>query len=271
LIGRVSAIAVLVSFAAAAPAMAQQKPPAQTPPPRSPTMPKPAPQKPKIPRQYRWFLALGGGVQLATSDLADNFTFESNAETGTADVEYASKAAPTIDIAIGRRLWKTGGIAAGFSRSSFSATAHVDADVPHPFFDNQDREVSGDVPDVGRTEMAAHVQLFWMREHRKWRTRVLGGITYFNVEQDVVTAVNVNETYPYDTAEFRSGTTASASGTGLGFNAGVDVAWMQTPQFGWGAAVRFTRGSVDLDVTGGRNVSTDAGGAQAVAGIRIAF
>ena len=256
---------------AAAPAIAQQKPPAQTPPPRSPTMPKPAPQKPKMPRQYRWFMALGGGVQMATSELADTFSFETNAETGTANADYATKAAPTIDVGVGRRFWKTGGIAAGFSRSSVTATAHVDADVPHPFFDDRDRQVSGDVSDVTRTEMAAHLQLFWLREHRKWRTRVLGGLTYFDVTQDVVTAVNVTETYPYDTAEFRSATTARGSGSGVGFNAGVDVAWMQTPQFGWGAAVRYTRGRVDLNVTGGRNVSTDAGGAQAIAGVRIAF
>jgi hypothetical protein len=38
-----------------------------------------------------------------------------------------------------------------------------------------------------------------------------------------------------------------------------------------GGAIRYTRGSVDLDVSGNRNVSTDAGGAQAVAGVRFAF
>ena len=119
--------------------------------------------------------------------------------------------------------------------------------------------------------MATHLQVFWVREHRKWRTRVLGGLTYFKVDQDVVTAVSVNETYPYDTAEFRSATTARGSGSGIGFNAGVDLAWMHRPQFGFGGAIRYTRGSVDLDVAGGGNVSTDAGGAQAVAGVRIAF
>ena len=266
----VSLVLTLVALAAA-PAMAQQKPPAQTPPPRSPTMPKPAPQKPKVPKVYRWFLALGGGAQMATSEFADSFSFDANAETGSASVDYASKAAPMFDVTVGRKLWKTGGIAVGVSRSSFTGTAQVDADVPHPFFDDQDREVSGEADDMGRTEFSAHAQLFWVREHRKWRTRVLGGLTYFDVEQDVVTAVHVIETYPYDTAEFGSVTSSRGSGSAFGFNVGLDVAWMQTPQFGWGGAVRYTRGSVDLNVTGGRNVSTDAGGAQAVAGVRIAF
>ena len=101
-----------------------------------------------------------------------------------------------------------------------------------------DREVSGDTDDIGRTETSAHVQLFWVREHKKWRTRVLGGPPTSTCSQDVVTAVKVIETYPYDTAEFGSATTARGSGSGIGFNAGIDLAWMQTPQFGWGAGVR---------------------------------
>jgi hypothetical protein len=261
--------AALMLILLAAPAMAQQKP--QTPPPRSPTMPKLSPQKPKVPKPIRWFVALSGGVQIAASELSDTFTFEAHQETGNASVEYAAMAAPMIDVAIGRRFWKTGGLAVGFSRSSYKGSARVDAEVPHPFFDDMHRQVSGDTGDLERTEMGTHVQLFWVREHKKWRTRVLGGATYFNVHQDVVTDVNVTETYPYDTAEFGSATTARGSGSGLGFNVGVDLSWMQTPKFGWGAGARYTAGSVDLNVTGGRNVSTDAGGAQAVAGVRIAF
>ena len=234
-------------------------------------MTKAAPQKPKVPRQYRGFIALGGGMQAAGSGLADTFTFEANAETGSASVDYGSKAAPMLDVAAGWRFWKSGGFAVGFSRTSSSGTVQVIADVPHPFFDDRDRHVEGEASDIGRSETAAHAQVFWLREHRKWRTRVLGGLTYFNVKQDVVTEVTVSETYPYDTAEFSGVRTSQGSGSGLGFNAGVDLAWMQTPQFGWGAALRYTRGSVDLNVSGGRNVSTDAGGAQAVAGVRIAF
>ena len=262
--------AALLLTLAVSPAFAQ-KPPASTPPPRSPTLPKPAPQKPKVPKQYRGFIAIGGGVQAAGSALSDTFTFETNAETGSASVDYGTKPGPMFDVAVGWRFWKSGGFAVGLSRTSSSDSAEVAAEIPHPFFDDSDRHVEGEADDIGRTEIGAHVQVFWLREHRKWRTRVLGGLTYFNVEQDVVTSVTVIETYPYDVAEFEGVKTARGSGSGLGFNAGIDVAWMQTPQFGWGVAVRYTRGKVDLNVSEGRNVSTDAGGAQAVAGVRIAF
>lgn len=254
----------------ATPAAAQQKPPAKPQPP-TPTTQKPGLVKPKQPKQYRGFISAGAGALAAGSGLSDRFTFDLNAETGTASVEYDSKTAPLLDVGGGWRFWKKSGVAVAFSRSSVESVAQTNSEIPHPFFDDRDRLVSGEAGNIGRVETAAHLQLFWLREYRRWRTRVLGGVSYFNVRQDVITRINVLETYPYDTAEFRSATRERATGSGPGFNAAVDLGWMFTPQFGWGAAVRFARGSVDLNVSGGRNVSTDAGGVQAVAGVRIAF
>lgn len=264
-------LAFLVAVLLATPAAARQTPPPAKPQPPAPTTKKPAPTKPRPPRQYRAFIALGGGIQAPAGGWSDQLSFEAHAETGSADIDYASKAAPTLDVGFGYRFWKKTGIAVGLTRSAVSSSVHVEADMPHPFFDDADRHVAGDAGDIGREETAVHLQLFWVREHRKWRTRVLGGFTYFNVKQDLVTEVDVVETYPYDTAEFSGVTTERASGSGPGFNVGVDIAWMMTREFGFGGAVRYTRGRVDLNGSGSSNVSTDAGGAQAVAGVRIAF
>ena len=264
------AAALLLVSLAAAPLEAQQQPPVKPQPP-SPTIPKPAPGKPRPPRQYRGFIAVGAGVQAPASGWSDTVTYQVNVETATTEVDYKTKVAPMFDVGAGWRFSKAIGLAAGFSRSSVKSTAQTESDIPHPFFDQQPRHVSGEVGDIERVETAAHVQLFWVREHRKWRTRVLGGVTFFTVDQDLVTRVQVDETYPYDTAEFRSADVEQASGSGTGFNIGVDVSWMMTRQFGFGGAARYTRGSLDLNAPGGRSVSTDAGGAQGTAGIRIAF
>jgi hypothetical protein len=237
----------------------------------SPTQPKPSPLKPKVPRQYRGFISINGGIQSTTSALSDRFTYDTNAETATTSVVYGSEGAPLLDVGAGWRFWKTTGIAIGLSYSSGKSSAQTESEIPHPFFDDRHRLVSGAAESLHRIETDVHVQLFWLKEHREWRTRVLGGLTYFTVKQDVVTSINVLETYPYDTAEFRSASRQRLTGSGAGFNVGVDVSWMFTRQFGWGGAVRYTHGTTDLNVTGGRSVSTDAGGAQAVTGIRIAF
>ena len=260
---------LLVTFVST-PLAAQQQPPAKPQPPK-PTMQKPAPAKPRPPRQYRGFLALGAGVQAPASRWSDTVTYTVNVETATTDVDYQTKVAPMFDVGAGWRFSKAIGVAAGFTWSSVKSSAQTESDIPHPFFDGQPRHVSGEVSDVERVETAAHVQLFWVREHRTWRTRVLGGVTFFTVDQDLVTRVAVNETYPYDTAEFRRADVERRSGSGTGFNIGVDVSWMMTRAFGFGGAARYTRGSVDLNSPSGRSVSTDAGGAQGTAGIRIAF
>ena len=263
------AAALLCVTLAALPAHAQQTPPVKPKP--SPTQPKPSPLKPKVPRVYRGFIAINGGIQSPTSSLSDQFTYEVNAETATTSVEYGSSAAPMLDVGAGWRFWKTTGIAIGLSYSSGKSSAQTESAIPHPFFDDQHRQVSGTAENLHRMETDVHVQLFWQREHRKWRTRVLGGLTYFTVKQDVVTSINVLETYPFDTAEFGSASRKRVTGSGAGFNVGVDVSWMFTPRLGLGGAVRYVHGTTDLNVTGGRSVSTDAGGIQAAAGVRIAF
>ena len=267
--GRYAGALLLAGFVAV-PAGAQQKPP-QKPQPPSPTQQKPAPGKPRPPRQYRGFVAVGAGIQAPLGGWSQSLSYTVNVETATTEVDYASKAAPMFDIGGGWRLWKATGIAMGFSRMTMNSTAQTESEMPHPLFDEQPRHVEGEADDIERVETAVHAQLFWVREHRKWRTRVLGGVTYFSVDQDLVTRVHLLENYPFDTAEFHRVDTERASGTGIGFNIGVDLAWMMTRQFGFGGAARFTYGRIDLNSPSGRSVSTDAGGAQGSAGIRIAF
>lgn len=267
--GRLAAGFILVTLVAV-PADAQQKPPAK-PQPQPPAIGKPSPAKPKQPRQYRGFIAIGGAVQVPGSQLSDQFTFDVHAESGTTTVDYASKSAPGVDVTAGWRFWKTTGMAVGFSRTAVTAAVQTESQIPHPFFDDRDRLVSGEAGNISRSETALHAQFFYLREHKKWRTRVLGGLSYFTVQQDLVTAVNVTETYPYDVAEFRSVTTQRGSGSAPGFNAGIDLTRMFTPQVGFGGAVRLARGKIDLNGSDDRNVSTNAGGAQATVGIRIAF
>jgi hypothetical protein len=85
-----------------------------------------------------------------------------------------------------------------------------------------------------------------------------------------VTDVSISSTYPYDAATFVGVDSRRISGTATGFNAGADVRWMFTRNIGVGGLVRFTRAKVDLEIDG-RTVQVDAGGAQAGAGLRLAF
>jgi hypothetical protein len=222
-------------------------------------------------KRERVFLLVNGGVQTAAPNRSDTFTYDVNAEPAHVDVAYPGQSATLVDVSAAVRLWKSGGLAIGVSRASADGSAHVEADMPHPFFDNQDRHVSGEADRIERSETAIYLQLYMLTERGRWKLRVMGGGTYFRVEQDTVTEVNVNETFPFDTATFGSATTARADGSAPGFNVGADVTWMAAKTVGIGALVRYTRGSVELNAGGTRRVSVDVGGLQISGGLRFAF
>ena len=220
----------------------------------------------------RGFIAINAGIQAAPSGFTDDFTFVANAEDGTIQATYPSKAPLLLDGSVGYRFWGRVGVAVGGSHTSSSGSAAVRASVPHPLMLDHDRLVEGEAPEVSRTESAAHLQLFYeMMPRGKWRARLFGGPSYFAVSQDLVANVTVNESYPFDTATFGTAVTESADASALGFNVGADVAWMFSRRTGAGLLVRYTGGSVDLNAPESRNVSTDTGGFQVGAGLRILF
>jgi hypothetical protein len=231
--------------------------------------PKPAPPRPFV---ERGFVIVGGGVQATAADLTDRILFESNAETGSIDADYPGRTGVLADVTVGMRVRRQVGIAVGVSRGARNGRAQVTAQIPHPFFDDQPRSVSGEAGDISRTETAVHGQLYYdMRPRGRWRVRLFGGPSYFAVEQEVVTGVEADEVYPFDTAEFRLATTARAKGSAVGFNAGLDFARMFNRRVGAGGLVRYSRANVDLDAPAARRVSTDGGGMQAAIGLRFLF
>jgi len=157
------------------------------------------------------------------------------------------------------------------TRYSRRADATVRAQLPHPFFDNRDREVEGTTSAL-RGETGAHLLLGWMIPVTdRLRVVVMAGPSVVNLEQTIVTDVEFSETYPYDTASYSGATTRRASRSATGFNAGADVAWMFSNRIGAGGLIQVTRARARLDAGEGRRVSVDAGGAQAAAGIRVVF
>ena len=230
--------------------------------------------KPQPPRPFveNGFVSLNAGGLFASDQGSERILFEANAETGTLDADYPGGAAPVFDGAFGLLVHRQIGVGLSVSRSSRSGSALVRAQVPHPFFDNRHRAVEGDATDMNRSETAVHAQIYYELRHRgPWRVRVFAGPAYVRVEQALVTGVDTQETYPFDTAEFRRAITQEAKGSGFGVGVGLDVSRMFTRRAGLGAVVRYTAASIDLNAPGGSDVSTDAGGLTAGLGLRVAF
>lgn len=215
---------------------------------------------------------VSGGVQRSAPAGADRFEFESNVETATVDVVYPATSAVLVDVSLGVRVWKGIGAGLAVSHATRSGSAQVDARVPHPLLFEQPRAVEGSQARINRTETAVHVQLLYAIEATRTVTLVLsGGPSVVHLEQDLVTEVKYDESYPFDVATFTRAAARRAKASAAGFNAGADVRWMFARSIGVGALVRFSRATVDLNTVESRTLPVRAGGVQAGVGMRVVF
>jgi hypothetical protein len=222
-------------------------------------------------RPERFWFGVSGGFQPAANDFADAFDRPLYAETERVTVDYPVKGGALVAASGGYRVWKRFTVGLGVSRYSRRSNATVKARVPHPFFDNQFREIEGTTSTL-RGETTAHLLFGWMLPVTdRIGVTVTAGPSFMSVEQTLVTGVQFAETYPYDTAEFTTATTRRATRRATGFNAGADVTWMFSRRIGAGGLVQFTRARARLSPTEGRTIAVDAGGVQAALGIRVIF
>ncbi len=221
--------------------------------------------------QERVFISINGAVQTTKNPFTDRFGFEVGEEPGFTETEYPVEGAVVIDGSVAVRLW--GPLAAGVAFSQFQRDEVVTtvSSVPHPFFFEMPREVIGDA-EVSRSERAVHVQaVLRFKVSRPVAISVFGGPSFFDLEQDVVSEIQYDEAFPYDTATFRRALTTQVSGSAVGFNVGADVAWMFTRNVGIGGLARFSRATLGVDLPVGRSRSLEMGGFTGGGGLRIAF
>ena len=150
-------------------------------------------------------------------------------------------------------------------------TGQRDVVVPHPFFLDRHRQVTGEPEGLRREETAMHIQAqYQLPPFGRLQVVLAGGPSIIDVKQTIVVDVKFRKNSPTTRPRSRGVDTKRGTGTATGFNAGVDLHWMFNPKLGVGALVRVTKATVDLDVDN-RIVQVDAGGVQVAAGIRLAF
>ena len=226
----------------------------------------------QTPAVGKFFISVNGGYQLTANDFSDGAVTSANAEDGRFDSKYAVKSGPAFDLAGGGFLWRRLGVGVGVSRFSVSTPASLSGTVPHPFFFNRPRSISGDAAGLKREELALHVQASGVLPiGDRLQVMVFGGPSFFRVKQGVVTDFTYTDSYPYDQAQFRAAITTGASASKVGFNAGGDFAFFFTRQVGVGAAVQFAATTVELPGAGGASQKVKAGGGKAGAGLRLRF
>ena len=259
----------------------QPAPPTPTPPQPTPARPE-APTMPAIPQETpsrkpvpaagrrtdRGYISVSGIYQTGSSAFTEAFSFDKYVEQASVSTEYPTKDQPGFDVGGAVRVWRGLALGVGVTMVNWSSSANITGAIPHPFYFNASRPISGAVS-VKRTETAVHLHALWfVPAGQRVVIAVGGGPSYFNVKQSLVQSVSFTETYPYDTATFASASVNQPSTWAWGYGAEIDVGFYFTRIIGVGGGVRFTQASVPLAGPSG-SVKRDAGGLQGNVGLRI--
>ena len=218
------------------------------------------------------FLSANIGGNLSSHDFASPLTFDLYREQAHVDTQYGVPSVLAIDIGGGVRLFGSLAVGVAVTNSQSKADASISGQVPHPFFLNKPRSISGTASSLSRDETAVHLDAAYLAPlSRRLLLIAFGGASFFSVKQDVVTAIAIGETYPYDEATFTNATTARASDSPVGFNVGADVTYQVWPSFGFGGTVRFSHATAKFEARNASTGSVDVGGVIVSGGVRWLF
>jgi hypothetical protein len=228
---------------------------------------RPAPQ-PALPE--RAFISIGGLYQAGSNDFNDSATIRENAENGQFETDYSIGTGPAFDISGGALIRRNFAVGVGVTRFSTSTTTALNASVPHPFFFNQPRTVTGEFSG-DRTELAVHVQLRAIFPvNNRVQVSVFGGPSFFQVDQSIVSDFDYSESYPYDTASFSRAVADEQSESKVGVNVGGDVSYFFSRQVGVGVTAQYAGTTLEMTVPSG-TADVKAGGGQIGGGLRLRF
>jgi hypothetical protein len=248
------AVLLVVATVGATPAAAQ------------PTAPAPSPSP------ARFELSANVGVVTGASTFTETHSRAGNGgETETITADHGVKTGPAFSgggaVRLVPKLW----VGVQYATVEMKSSAAITAVVPHPILFNAPRTVEGTMDNVVHNEQNVHVDVMYVLPVHALDVKIMGGPTFFNVKQDFVSSVTLNETYPFDTATFGSATTKRLSKGAVGFNAGVDLSYPLSRNLGIGGLVRYSRADVKFDDPEIGQQTVKAGGVELAGGIRVRF
>ena len=239
--------------------------------------PQPDPPTGRVTRQVSTspesgYVDINIGMQ-ATSSTFDITTHPLTfVEPATVRTNYNVEGAREFDLGGGVRVGQHLAFGASFSRYQKVGDVKVSAQIPHPFFFDRSRTVTGTAEDLSRQETGLHGKVVYIaRVGDGLEILASGGPSFFIVHQDLVEDIRIDQTYPFDTAAFASAIATRHKTSGLGFNVGFDVTRLITPRMGFGAEIVYARAKLKFDTFSDPSRQFDVGGIRVGGGLRFRF
>jgi hypothetical protein len=223
-------------------------------------------------RRDRGYLWLSGTFQNESTAFTSTSAISQNGGTTSITTNYDGAQSVLADIVLGQRVWSGLSISVGVTWASQITDAAATASVPAPVAGISARTVAGRASGINRQELGIHFDAAWsVPAHSRFQATVFAGPSFFRVKRGLVTGVTVDEAPPFVTATFASATVVESTRQHIGANAGVEASVRLWKALGIGGLVRYSRARVPFTPAAGTDLTIEAGGVQAGAGLHFRF
>jgi hypothetical protein len=223
----------------------------------------------------RGYLNFSTGVESSSSTLTDTRNYTLYDEPATTTTSSSITGGNILDFSGGVRVFRNLSVGAAWHMEKNRADVAITGSVPNPIFFNRPRQLTHTENELERKEMAAHLQFGWMVPFgQKFDVLVFAGPSWFRLEQEVVSQVDVVERGLPFTEVVPVVETETRKKSVVGYNVGFDASYLiwqnDRVRLGAGGFVRYTvaDATVPLMTT---EVESDVGGAQFGIGVRFRF
>ena len=223
----------------------------------------------------RGYINIGWGVESGSSAMTDARTTTIYEEAATITSASTFTSGSLFDVGVGIRVWRNLTIGGAYHQEQNDTAGTLTGSIPSPVFFNRPRTLNHSVEGLERKEMATHLVFGWMIPiGSKFDVHVSAGPSFFRINQDTVSDVEVGEQGGSFTTVLVDPEITSRSKSVTGYNVGVDgtyIVWSNdSVRIGAGGFVRFTQASTDIEMLA-TSQPTDVGGVQFGFGARIRF
>jgi hypothetical protein len=187
-------------------------------------------------------------------------------ETATWEAPFDVDDSQLFDISGGYRIWKNLAIGAGLTRTSDSHAASFTASIPDLLEFDRPHVTTQTIDGLDREEQIVHISAIWMVPILdRVDVALSAGPSFFTVTQSYVSGMTVTP----GQSTVGSVATASVEKSATGYHVAADTTVRIIRNVGAGFLVRYAAAKIVAPELQGDNF--DAGGFQALAGLRIRF
>ena len=223
------------------------------------------------PRHYRLAITINGVQGTDTLSFADKNQFELFKEPAQIESVYRDRRYQGYELGAQFRIAGPFAVGALVQRFENDREATYTASLPHPFFFDRFRELSGAASGLTHEEIAVHLDAVFTKTWGPLTLAAFGGPSWFQTKTEVLVDVLYEEVFPYDEVLFQGVEGRVVESQPIGFNVGASATFRIASIFGVNFGVRYSEARSKLFIEEGREIELEAGGLSVGAGLRLLF